>query len=479
MPWSEAWELTVRSLAYTNHTVLPEALETWDVELFGRLLPRHLEIIYLINHRFLEQLREHGFSEADVARLSIVQEGAPKRVRMAHLAVAGSAHVNGVAALHTEILKNELFRDFYRIWPHKFSNKTNGVTHRRWLLAANESLAELITKRIGAGWIRDFERIRELEAAADDAQFLEDWDAVRRKNKAALAHIIRFETGVAVDPDSLFDAQVKRIHEYKRQHLNLLRIIVDYLELKADPARSYAPRTFLFAGKAAPGYRRAKLIIRLIHAVAQTVNADADVAGRMRVVFLPDFRVSLAERIYPAADLSEQISTAGMEASGTGNMKFMMNGAVTIGALDGANVEIASEVGAENIYIFGHTVEDLARLRAGGYDPARLVRKDDAARAALDALRTNRFNSAEPGLFAEIAESLTSGGDPYFLLADLPLYRETQARIDRDFADRAAWLRRSVLNCARSAYFSADRTIRQYARDVWGLSPAAGAAPLL
>jgi starch phosphorylase len=471
LPWGQAWSLTTRSVAYTNHTVMPEALERWEVDLLGRLLPRHLEIIYEVNHLFLERLRRDGMSEDTIRRLSLIDEGPPKRARMANLAIVGSKAVNGVAALHTEILKRDLFRDFHALWPEKFQNKTNGITHRRWLLSANPELSALLARAIGRGFMADLSQVSALEPFALDAGFCDEWRAVRRRNKAELAEIIRAECGVAVDPESLFDVQVKRFHEYKRQLLNALRVVGDYLRLKADPGMEYLPRTVIFGGKAAPAYRQAKLIIKLIHALAETINDDPDVGGRLKVVFLPDYRVSLAERIFPASDLSEQISTAGMEASGTGNMKFMLNGALTVGTLDGANIEILEEVGEENIYIFGHRFEEIEALRRGGYDPGARVRDSEELGAIVGALRDGRFDGREPGIFGEIAHGLTGGGDPYFLIADYPSYAETQRRIERDFRDVPAWMRRSVLNTARSAKFSSDRTIAEYARDIWGVTP--------
>jgi starch phosphorylase len=477
LPWEKAWGITTRCMAYTNHTVMPEALEQWEVDLLGRLLPRHLEIIYLINHFFLEDLRRAGTPLERIRRLSIIDEGPPRRVRMAHLAFVGSRAVNGVSALHTELLRTSLFRDFHELWPAKIQNKTNGITQRRFLLCANPDLAALISQRIGRQWIADLDRLRDLEAHADDPSFQADWDRVRRKNKVELARIIARDCGVKVDPGSLFDTQVKRIHEYKRQLLNVLRLVRDYQRLRADPDLFYPPRTAIFGGKAAPGYWRAKLVIKLIHALGEVVNRDPAVQGRLRVVFLPDYRVSLAERIIAATDLSEQLSTAGTEASGTGNMKFMLNGALTVGTLDGANIEILEEVGAENIYIFGHTVQEIEDLRRSGYDPRRFYRDDPEIRAILDAVRAGDFSAGRADLFHEIVHSLLEGGDAYFLLADFRSYVDVQERIARDWQDRARWLRRSILNTARSGRFSSDRTIREYARDIWGIEPVRGRAP--
>ncbi len=467
-----AWQLTKQCMAYTNHTVMPEALERWDLDLFERLLPRHLEIIYEINHEFLEELRKKGIQEDKIRNMSIIEEGPVRRVRMANLAVVGATAVNGVSALHSELIKTELFRDFAELWPHKFQNKTNGITPRRWIVASNPDLTALISAHIGRDWILDLDRLRELEKLTNDAGFRRDWMAVKRRNKELLGEIIRFECGVNVDPGSLFDVQVKRIHEYKRQLLNVLRLIAQYQKIKANPAAQFTPRTAIFAGKAAPGYWRAKLIIKLINCVADVVNHDSDVADRLKVVFLPNFRVSLGERIYPAADLSEQISTAGTEASGTGNMKFMLNGALTVGTLDGANVEILEEAGRENVYIFGMTVEQIRALqREHRYNPVGVYETDTEIAHILNAIRGDFFNKKEPGLFQEIFHSLTYGGDQYYLLADYRSYEEVQQRIDRDFQDVDAWARRSILNTARSGAFSSDRTIRDYARDIWKVAP--------
>lgn len=467
--WRSAWDLTIRCLAYTNHTVMPEALETWGVDLLGRLLPRHLEIVYLINQRFLDDLRRRGVSEDKIRRLSLVDEGPPKRIRMANLALAGSHAVNGVAALHTEILKGHIFREFHEIHPERFQNKTNGITHRRWLASANPDLSALISSKIGRTWLADAGRLRELEAHATDPDFQNDWQEVRLRNKERLAAIVSRECGVAVDPRSLFDVQVKRIHEYKRQHLNVLRVIGDYHRLKADPAIHYVPRTVLFAGKSAPSYRRAKLIIKLISSVAELVNHDPAVNERLRVAFLPDYRVSLAERIFPASDLSEQISTAGTEASGTGNMKFMLNGALTIGTLDGANIEILEEVGEENMFIFGHSIDEVQKLRHEGYDPRARAAADPEISRILEALRSDELSPGEPGLFQEIHDSLAAEGDPYLLIADYRSYVEAQQRVSDEFERSAQWLRKSILNSARSGRFSSDRTVTEYARDIWSV----------
>lgn len=465
-----AWDIVSRCTAYTNHTVMGEALERWDVGLMAHLLPRHLEIIYDINHRFLEDLRKKGVPGSVLEKVSIIEEHSGRRVRMANLAVVAATAVNGVAELHTEIIKRDVFADFYRLSPGKFQNKTNGITHRRWLVSANPLLTEHISSRIGTDWITDLDQLRALEQHASDGAFGERWHAIKRENKIALGEIIQFATGVKTNPDSIFDVHIKRIHEYKRQHLNLLRLVGDYQSLRENPDQDYFPRTVIFAGKAAPGYHRAKMIIKLVHSLAGKVNQDPLVRDRLKIIFLPDFSVSLAERLYPAADISEQISTAGTEASGTGNMKFMLNGALTLGTMDGANVEIHQEVGSENIYIFGHTVEEIAELRAAGYDPRGRYNADPLIRSIIDEVAHNPYNHEGP-LFADLVRSLLDEGDPYFLLADLHSYRDAQGRVDQDYRKRPDWTRRSILNTARSGKFSSDRTIRDYARDIWKVEP--------
>ena len=473
--WDRAFDLTTRCLGYTNHTVLPEALEKWDVELLASLLPRHLEIIYGINQIFLDGLRARGVSEEVIRSVSIIEEGPVRKVRMASLACVGSAAVNGVAALHTAIIKERVFKDFHELWPGKIRNKTNGITHRRWLTTANQDLSELIASRIGLDWQKDLERIRAVEEFADDADFQADWRRIKLRNKERLAKIIQFECGVTVDPRSLYDVQIKRIHEYKRQHLNILRVIHEYQRMKTDPAyrAGYTPRTVIFAGKAAPGYHRARMIIKLICSVGEIINHDPDVSEVLKVVFLPNYRVSLAERMFPAADLSEQISTAGMEASGTGNMKFMLSGALTVGTLDGANVEILEEAGAENVYIFGMSTEEVAASYSNGTDPVKIYEQNENVRHVLDAIRGSYFNRKEPGIFQEIFHALVYGGDHYRLLADFDAYRNIQERIAKDFRDERTWTRKSILNTARSGKFSSDRTIREYAEDIWKIEPVA------
>jgi starch phosphorylase len=471
LPWEKAWEICRATFGYTNHTLLPEALERWAVDLFGRVLPRHLEIILEIDRRFLEEARARGADPAALGRMSLVEEGPVRQVRMAHLAVVGSHSVNGVAALHTELLKAELFQDFHRLWPDRFNNKTNGVTPRRWLLQANPELARVITECIGPGWETDADQLRRLEPLAQDPAFRRQFREVKRANKERLAEIIRHQTGLAVDTDSMFDVQVKRLHEYKRQLLAVLHVAAQYLRLKADPQSLPVARTWIFGGKAAPGYQMAKLHIKLINSVAEVVNRDPDVRGRMAVVFLRNYRVSLAERIFPAADLSEQISTAGKEASGTGNMKFAMNGALTVGTLDGANVEIRQEVGPENFFLFGLTVDQVKDLRRRGYDPREIYRQDPELRAVVDAIASGTFSPGEPRLFQPIVDSLLQGGDTWLVLADFRAYLACQELVSRAWLDVERWTRMAILNVARTGVFSSDRTIRQYAEEIWNVGP--------
>ncbi len=471
LAWDLAWSITRQTFSYTNHTLMPEALERWPLGLFGRLLPRHLEIIYDINARFLAQVRVsfHG-DETRAAGMSLIDESGERYVRMAHLACVGSHSINGVAQLHTDLLRQDVLGDFHALWPERFSNKTNGVTPRRWLALSNPGLSALISEAIGDGWVRDFDRIRGLERFADDASFRERWRAIRRDNKNVLAAWLRRKTGVVCDPDSMFDVQVKRIHEYKRQHLNILHVIALYHRLRDDPSFDMAPRTFVFGGKAAPGYRMAKLIIRLVNAVADVVNRDPLVRDRIRVVFVPNFNVSNGQRIYPAVDLSEQISTAGKEASGTGNMKFAMNGALTIGTLDGANIELRDAVGEENFFLFGLTVREIAALRSRGYSPHDAYLGDSRLRAVIDALRAGVFSPFEPDLFEPLVDSLLHH-DPYFAMADFASYAECQQQVDAVFREPERWARMAILNTARSGSFSSDRTIREYARDIWRVEP--------
>ena len=472
--WEEAWSICVKTFAYTNHTVLPEALETWPVDMIRRTLPRHLEILYEINRRFLEDLRTKYPDEPDLpARLSLIQEGSVPRLRMAHLAVVGGHSVNGVAQLHTRILKEGLFRDFERIFPGRIRNVTNGITPRRWLLQANPALSGLITSVIGPGWVCDLDQLEKLSPRADDAAFRRAWRAVKLENKKRLARYILRKNGLGVDPGTLFDVHIKRLHEYKRQLLNLLHVVTLYNRIRENPGSDVVPRTVMFAGKAAPAYHQAKRIIKLIHSVAQRINTDPGIRGRLRVVFLPNYCVSQAEKIAPAADLSEQISTAGMEASGTGNMKMALNGALTIGTLDGANVEIMEAVGRENIFIFGMTAEEVAARRAGGHDPRACCRNDAELQSALDLIGSGFFSSEDPGLFHPIMASLLDQGDYFMVLADYRAYISAQEEVSRVYQNADEWARRSILNTARMGRFSSDRAIMEYASDIWQVQPLA------
>ena len=472
MEWDVAWHITQNTFAYTNHTLLPEALEKWPLPLFGSLLPRHLEIIFEINRRFLEEVRAKGcVDESRIARLSLIDESECKFVRMANLASVGSHAINGVAALHTELLKRDVLFDVYDLYPEKFLNVTNGVTPRRWVVLSNPRLARLITSKIGDRWIHEMEsQLQKLETYAGDAKFQNEWRQIKHENKAKLASVIRERTGVVVDPASLFDIQVKRIHEYKRQHLNVLHILTLYNRIKQNPGVDFVPRTVIFAGKAAPGYRMAKLIIKLINSVAEVVNNDPDVADRLKVVFLPDFNVKNAHAIYPAADLSQQISTAGKEASGTGNMKFSMNGALTIGTLDGANVEIRDAVGAENFFLFGLAADEVSTLRTEGYDPFRCMEANSELREVVNLLLSGVLSGGDPGLFKPLVDSVLYY-DPYMLMADYAPYIECQGRVDQAYRDQAQWTRMSILNVARIGGFSSDRSIREYAAKIWNVQP--------
>ncbi len=465
--WAQAWSITRQSMAYTNHTLLPEALETWSVELFARLLPRHLLIINRINHEFLTEVGERFPGDVELMRhVSIYQEGHPQRLRMANLATVGSFSVNGVAALHTKLLRERVLSDFNRIWPDKFNNKTNGVTQRRWLLSANPDLTALLTRSIGPAFATDLDALRAFEAHARDPGVQDAVFHAKLEAKKRLSNHLRWFNGFNLDPSAIFDIQVKRIHEYKRQLLNVLHVIHLYRELERNPSHLAHPRTFLFAGKAAPSYAMAKLIVKLVNDVATTVNAHPDVSRMLRVYFVPDYSVTKAELMIPSADVSEQISTAGFEASGTGNMKFMINGALTLGTLDGANVEIAEEVGADNCFIFGLTVEDVEAVRARGYRPRDVYESQPFVREVLDLLAGDHFNRAEPGIYAPIVEALL-GSDYYLHLVDFESYRRAHLAVDRAYGDRAGWLEKSILNIARSGKFSSDRTILEYARDIW------------
>ena len=471
LDWDKAWDLTRRSVGYTNHTILPEALEKWPVAMMERLLPRHLQIIYEINGRFLQQIS--SLYPGDVKRLqrmSLIDENGERYVRMANMCLVASSSVNGVAELHTQILKDSLFHDFYELWPNKFFNVTNGITPRRWLLKANPPLAQLITESIGDSWITHLDELKKLEKFTNDKNFLDALKKIKVSNKGILSNYVMKNLGVKLDPEAIFDVQVKRLHEYKRQLLLVLYIIIFYNRLINDPKFDPQPRCFIFAAKAAPGYYMAKLIIRLIHGVAGVVNANPKTRGKLSVVFLPDYRVSLAEKIMPAAEVSEQISLAGMEASGTGNMKFMMNGALTLGTFDGANVEINQEVGDENMFLFGMRTEDVAKKRPG-YVSKDYYNKDPEIKMALDMIKANVFSLLEPGLFAPIIRSLLDYNDYYMLLADLNSYIEAQDRVDATYRNAKKWNTMSLINIARSGRFSSDRAILEYAKDIWHISP--------
>ena len=471
LDWDDAWRLTCACMGYTNHTILPEALEKWGVPLMERLLPRHLQIIYEINGRFLKQISAHYPGDIErLRRMSLIDEDGERFVRMSNLAIVGSSAVNGVAKLHTEILRKTLFRDFYELWPGRFSNKTNGITQRRWLLKANPGLASLITSTIGPEWVTNLDKLRELEKFADDEHFLRRFREVKQTNKRALAEYIRLQTGISVAPDAIYDVQVKRLHEYKRQLLLALYIITRFQRLIEKPGTDMLPRVFIFAAKAAPGYSMAKLIIRFIHGIGDVVNNHPLTRDKLKVVFLPDYRVSLAERIIPAANVSEQISLAGTEASGTGNMKLMLNGALTIGTLDGANVEILEEVGPENIFIFGMKTNEVAARRAT-YAPRTIYKKNPVVRRAIDMIQQNVFCLLNPGLFDPIVKTLLDYGDYYMLLADLPAYIAAQDQVETLYRQPRAWDRKALLNVARAGHFSSDRTINEYASEIWHVPP--------
>ncbi len=469
--WERAWAITRACCGYTNHTLLPEALESWPVALMQRIIPRHVQIIYDINQRFLDEVVRRFPGDLDrMRRMSIVQENGDRRFSMAHLAIVGSHRVNGVARIHTELVKRSLARDFAEMWPERFVSITNGITPRRWLLACNPRLAEAVSRRVGDGWPRDLARLRSFEACADDPGCRQEVLAIKRANKEDLAAFIAETTGVHVDPASMFDVHIKRLHEYKRQLLNAMHIIALYLRIKADPAAPVTPRTFIFGAKAAPAYTRAKQAIRLVNGIAEVVNTDADVAGRLKVVFLPDYRVTLAEKIIPAADLSEQISTAGTEASGTGNMKLALNGALTIGTLDGANIEIREAVGDDNIFIFGLTAEEVEQRRASGrHDPWAMLREDDELGEVMEAIRDGRFVGGDPNVVRDLWSSVMEWGDPFMHLADYRSYVDTQARVGALYGDPDAWAARAIANIARVGHFSSDRAIEEYVEHVWGL----------
>ena len=471
LDWDTAWHVTRNTFAYTNHTLLPEALERWPLTLLEEMLPRHLQIIYEINERFLDEARRRMYGvDMDISRLSIIGEGAEKHVRMAHLAFVGSYMVNGVAKLHTELLKQDVLQDFYRLWPDRFTNITNGVTPRRFLLLSNPGLANLVRQHIGCDWVTDLGQLTQLEEMAANPHFQVLWQREKRDAKLSLAKLIKERTGEIIDPDTLFDIQAKRIHEYKRQHLNLLHIITLYNRLKHDRNADIVPRTFIFAGKSAPGYRMAKLIIKLINSVAYMINRDSDVNERLKVVFFPNFNVKNAQKIYPAADLSEQISTAGKEASGTGNMKFSLNGALTIGTLDGANIEIREQVGVENFFLFGLVCKEVYRLQAEGYRPGEYYRDNLELRDAIDLIASGFFSHGDREQFKPLIDSLIYN-DPYMLMADYQSYVDCQEDVSRTFRHPAEWTERSILNLARMGMFSSDRSIREYCEKIWKVKP--------
>ncbi len=471
MEWNKAWSVTRQSFGYTNHTLLPEALERWPVDLMSRILPRHMEIIFEINDHFLDEVRVRFPGDSEIlARLSIIDETGERYVRMANLASVGSQVINGVAELHSELLKQDVLTDFYTLWPNKFTNVTNGVTPRRWIALANPRLTNLLRQSIGEGWIKDLQQLRRIETLSENASFRREWRFIKRTVKEDFARHARRVTGIAIDPESMFDVQVKRIHEYKRQHLNVLHIVALYNRIKANPNIEIQPRTFIFGGKAAPGYHFAKLMIKLINAVGEVINRDPQVRDQLKVLFLPNYSVTNGQRVYPAADLSEQISTAGKEASGTGNMKFSMNGALTIGTLDGANVEIREEVGAENFFLFGLTADEVQATRRNGYDPHKIYRDNDELRQAIELLQNGHFSNGDHDLFHPIVDSLLYG-DSYRLLADFQSYIDCQAKVSEAYLDAEHWTRMAILNVARMGKFSSDRSIEKYCNDIWKVKP--------
>jgi len=476
VPWAQAWKITRGTMAYTNHTLLPEALEKWPVRLFRQLLPRLLEIIFEINAGFIKELEARWPGDHErVARMSLIEEGWEQHVRMAYLAIVGSFSVNGVAALHSDLLVKGMFRDFYELWPEKFNNKTNGITPRRWLAGCNRDLAALITQTIGDGWTRDLTQLSKLAPYAEDAAFRGRWRAIKRANKERLAAYAFNKLGIQLNPDALFDTQVKRLHEYKRQLLNALHVIHLYDRIRRGDTANWTPRVVIFGGKAAPGYQMAKRIIKLINNIARAVNADPLVGDKLKVVFLPNYRVTAMEVICPGTDLSEQISTAGKEASGTGNMKFMLNGALTIGTLDGANIEIREEVGEENFFLFGLTAQEVENTREH-YDPRAIIHADENLSRVMGLLESGHFNQDEPGIFNPIIESIGAAWDPWMTAADFPAYVEAQNRAAAAFQDEEHWTRMSILNTAAAGKFSSDRTIEEYNRDIWKLEPVKGSA---
>ena len=471
LEWDEAWSITTRVFAYTNHTVLPEALERWSVDLMGRLLPRHLEIIYQINDSFLASVKKQFPDDTDLLRrISFIEENDHKQIRMPYLSIVGSHTINGVAELHTELLKTTVFKDFYKLFPERFQNKTNGITPRLWLRNVNPELSKIITAKIGDGWITELQQLRQLEAFAEDPEFQQSWRSVKRLKKEQLANWLKQNSGISIDPESLFDVQIKRIHEYKRQLLNILQVIYLYNQMLEHPELPFVSRTFLFGGKAAPGYYMAKLIINLANDVARVVNHDPAMQDRLKVVFVPNYNVSVAEKMIPATDISQHISTAGTEASGTGNMKFILNGALILGTMDGANIEIAEEVGAENIFTFGMSSDEVSSLAKSGYNPRVSYQHNPGLREALSMINTGYFNRDKPHLYNDLYNSLVFE-DKYMLLEDFASYVECQQRVIKTWQDPEKWTRMSILNTAASGKFSSDRTIAEYARDIWKLKP--------
>jgi starch phosphorylase len=465
--WEEAWNITTKTMAYTNHTLLPEALEKWPISLFRDVLPRHLEIIFEINYRFLASVKERFPNDEEMlSRLSIIDESGERYVRMANLASVGSHSINGVAALHTDLLKKHTLADFYKIFPEKFNNKTNGVTPRRWMRLANPAMSKLIDKNIGNTWTKNLDELRNLEKHVDNAEFRQEWRAVKKHNKEQLARWIHNRLELKVDPDSLFDIQVKRIHEYKRQHLSALHIVALYHLIKENPNADVQPRTFIFGGKAAPGYHMAKLIIKLINSIGEVVNSDPLVSKIIKVAYLPDFNVSLGQRVYPAADLSEQISLAGKEASGTGNMKFALNGAVTIGTLDGANIEIREEAGHENFFLFGMTAQEAMDRKAQGYVPLDIYKSNDQLKQVIDSLGSGLFSRGDRGLFKPLVDNLLYD-DHFMLLADFASYVDCHKQVGKAYKDKDGWTRKSIYNVARMGKFSSDRSIKEYCQEIW------------
>jgi glycogen phosphorylase len=471
LPWNKAWEIVTKTFAFTNHTLMPEALERWGVSLMGALLPRLLEIIYEINSRFLDLVKEtYPGDKQKLKDMSIIEEGSFKKIRMAYMAIIGSHSVNGVAKLHSQLLKEQLFHDFYELWPEKFNNKTNGITQRRWLKQANPLLSNLITETIGSDWIRDLYELKKIEKFATDKKFCKAWKQIKDENKKNFAKFLKSEFNYDVDPNTMFDVQVKRIHEYKRQLLNVLGVIYRYFEIKGSSDKSrFVPRTVMIGGKAAPGYDMAKLIIKLINDVGNVINNDPETSDYLKLLFIPNYRVSLAEKIFPASDLSEQISTAGTEASGTGNMKFALNGALTIGTLDGANIEIKDEVGDENIFIFGMNADEVEELNAKGYNPYVYFNSNEKLRNVLNLIESGYFSKNDPDRFKPIVRSLVDDGDKYMLLADFDEYIKCQKLVDENYLDQNKWIKKSILNVANMGYFSSDRTIKEYAEEIWGL----------